>query len=103
MPGGRTSAWRAEDLVTLIYYIHCLYQHLRTMAAVEAVEGKHALDRESPVARKKFKTSDLPLTQLQRSSIDGLLHTFKKKGEFDFLRKRVYAQFDEGVGLHSPT
>jgi hypothetical protein len=47
--------------------------------------------------RKKLKLSDLPLTQAKRTAIDGLLHTFKKKGEFDSIRKKAFAQFNEGV------
>lgn len=47
--------------------------------------------------RKKLKLSDLPLTSAQRSAIDSLVHTFKKKGEFDVIRKRVYAKFEQGV------
>ena len=47
--------------------------------------------------RRKLKTSDLPLSSAQRSSIDSLLHTIKKKGEFDNLRKRVWSQYAESV------
>lgn len=49
---------------------------------------------------KRFKTSDLPLTAAQRTSVDNLLYTFKKKGGFDNLRKQVWAQFNEGVRSH---
>ncbi len=66
------------------------------MAAAETVNGVNALNGIS-VPRKRLRLSDLPLTQVQRSAIDGLLHTFKKKGEFDVLRKKAYAQFDQGV------
>ncbi|KAH0547586.1 hypothetical protein FGG08_000311 [Glutinoglossum americanum] len=45
--------------------------------------------------RKKFKTSDLPLPAATRSAIDGLVHTFKKKGEFDKLRKHLWGKFTE--------
>ncbi|KAL8696578.1 MAG: hypothetical protein Q9224_002721 [Gallowayella concinna] len=44
--------------------------------------------------RKRFKASELPLSATQRSTIDGLLHTIKKNGEYDTLRKTVYAQFE---------
>ncbi|GAB7357203.1 hypothetical protein MBLNU459_g8188t1 [Dothideomycetes sp. NU459] len=47
--------------------------------------------------RKKPKVSELPLSSAKRSSIDSLLHTFKKKGEFDALRKKTYAQFEQGA------
>jgi hypothetical protein len=49
--------------------------------------------------RKKLKLSDLPITGAQRSTIDGLLLTFKKSGEFDKLRKAVLAQFESSVSL----
>ncbi|KAK7612154.1 complex proteins associated with Set1p component shg1-domain-containing protein [Phyllosticta paracitricarpa] len=46
--------------------------------------------------RKRLKTSDLPLTQNKRSAIESILHTFKKKGEFDVLRKKAFTQFENG-------
>ncbi|KAK4963502.1 hypothetical protein LTR10_001131 [Elasticomyces elasticus] len=48
-------------------------------------------------ARKKPKISALPLSSAQRSSIDALLHTFKKKGEFDNLRKKTFQQYNESA------
>lgn len=65
------------------------------MAAVDTV--MNGLD-DGPV-RKKPKVSELPLSSAKRASIDGLLHRFKKKGEFDALRKKTYAQFEQGVGI----
>ena len=73
------------------------------MAAATA-SPKRALDSDLPLIeelalsspRKKLKPSDLPLTQEQRATIDSLLYTFKKKGGFDELRKKIYKQFDEG-------
>lgn len=47
--------------------------------------------------RKKPKISELPLSSAQRSSIDGMLHTFKKKGEFDSLRKKTFQQYNESA------
>ncbi|KAF2723715.1 hypothetical protein K431DRAFT_202621, partial [Polychaeton citri CBS 116435] len=47
--------------------------------------------------RKKPKTSELPLNSAQRASIDGILHTFKKKGEFDVLRKKTFQQYNESA------
>lgn len=49
--------------------------------------------------RKPPRVSDLPLSSSKRASIDSLLHTFKKKGQFDELRKNTFAQFDHGVCL----
>ncbi|OBT69523.1 hypothetical protein VE03_01217 [Pseudogymnoascus sp. 23342-1-I1] len=48
---------------------------------------------ESPVPehpRKKIKTSELPLSSATRSAIESLSHTFKKKGNYDALRKQVW-------------
>lgn len=47
--------------------------------------------------RKKPKTSDLPLSSAQRASIEGMLHTFKKKGDFDSLRKKAFQQYNESA------
>lgn len=47
--------------------------------------------------RKKPKISELPLSSAQRASIDGMLHTFKKKGEFDALRKKAFQQYNESA------
>lgn len=47
--------------------------------------------------RKKLKTSDLPLSSATRSAIDGLAHTFKKKGGYDALRKQVWEKFADSV------
>ena len=67
------------------------------MAAPDTMATKHALEEQPFVPRKKFKTSELPLNSAQKASIDGLLHTIKKKGEYDTLRKQVWSQFAESV------
>src|ERR1700709_1124394 len=56
-----------------------------------------ANDGEDDFVRKKVKLSDLPITAAKRKDIDALLHTFKKKGEFDKLRKQIYAEFIASV------
>lgn len=61
-----------------------------------------AVEDEYVPPRKKFKTSDLPLPAATRSAIDGLVHTFKKKGEFDKLRKHLWGKFNESVRIISP-
>jgi hypothetical protein len=48
-------------------------------------------------SRKKLKTSDLPLPSATRSAIEGLAHTFKKKGGYDALRKQVWEKFEASV------
>lgn len=60
-----------------------------------------SLDGEPP--RKRFKANELPLNQHQRTAIDNLVHSFKKKGEFDALRKSAYASFEESTAKHSFT
>ena len=47
--------------------------------------------------RKKFRASELPLEASQRSAIDGLVRNIKKRGEFDTLRKQVWAEYTESV------
>ena len=50
-----------------------------------------------PPARKKLKTSDLPLSSETRAAIQGLAHTFKKKGGYDSLRKLVWENLEGSV------
>ncbi|GAB7345636.1 hypothetical protein MBLNU457_3929t1 [Dothideomycetes sp. NU457] len=61
------------------------------MADVEAVR----IGGDDGPLRKKPRISELPLSSVKRASIDALLHVFKKKGEFDALRKKTYKQFEE--------
>ncbi|KAI4126747.1 MAG: hypothetical protein LQ347_004852 [Umbilicaria vellea] len=63
------------------------------MSAVRLMPDAPPIEEPIIVPRRQFKTSDLPLTPVQRSSIDSLLHTIKKKGEFDALRKTVWSQY----------
>jgi hypothetical protein len=55
-----------------------------------------SLDVES-LQRKKFKTEELPLTSAQHEAVDELLHSFKKKGGFDNIRKKAWSEFHDGV------
>src|SRR5271170_2242768 len=43
--------------------------------------------------RPKFKISEIPLNKEQRITIDNLLYRFKKKGGYDNLRKKVWADY----------
>ena len=52
-----------------------------------------------PPVRKKLKTSDLPLASATRAAIEGLAHTFKKKGGYDSLRKQVWEDLERSVSL----
>lgn len=54
-------------------------------------------------ARKKLKTSDLPLASATRAAIEGLAHTFKKKGGYDSLRKQVWDDLEGSVSSKSPS
>ncbi|KAI4173896.1 MAG: hypothetical protein LQ343_002664 [Gyalolechia ehrenbergii] len=67
------------------------------MGSIEVALGVHPREDEPFQTRKRFKTSDLPLNATQRSTIDNLLHTIKKKGEYDILRKKVWSQFVDSV------
>lgn len=69
------------------------------MASVDIIGSKYALEDPEFIPRKRFKTSELPFNAAQKSTIDGLLHTIKKKGEYDSLRKKVWSQFEESVRL----
>ncbi|MCJ1480113.1 hypothetical protein MMC06_000267 [Schaereria dolodes] len=63
------------------------------MASTEIVSAKHVLQINPIPPRRRIKASELPLNATQRSSIDSLLHTIKKKGAFDALRKKVWSQY----------
>ena len=49
-------------------------------------------------SRTAIKISELPLSAQKRATIDGLVHTFKKKGGFDHIRKEVFKAVDSPVG-----
>ena len=53
--------------------------------------------------KKRFKVSELPLSSSQKAAIDGLLHTIKKKGLYDTVRKQVWAQYTESVSGSAQT
>lgn len=66
------------------------------------VSRKRALEGEGPAnVRKKLRPSELPLSQTKRSAIDNLVHTFKRKGQYDHIRKELMAQYSSGVGALS--
>lgn len=67
------------------------------MGSAEVALGVSPGEDEAFQPRKRFKTSELPLNVTQRSAIDGILHTFKKKGEYDVLRRKVWSQYLESV------
>jgi hypothetical protein len=53
----------------------------------------------TPLPPRKFKASDLPLSSATRSAIEGLAHSFKKKGGYDAIRKQVWEKFEESVSF----
>jgi hypothetical protein len=62
------------------------------------VGRKRALDGEGiQQMRKKLRPSELPLSQSKRSAIDNLVHTFRKKGHYDSIRKELLAQYEASV------
>ncbi|KAL8964520.1 MAG: hypothetical protein Q9183_004395, partial [Haloplaca sp. 2 TL-2023] len=67
------------------------------MGSAEVAVGIPPLGEEDFQPRKRVRISELPLNASQRSAIDGLLHTYKKKGEFDELRKKVWSQYLESI------
>lgn len=66
------------------------------MEDVQAGVKRPSADLES-LKRKKFKAEDLPLSAAQHAAIDKLLHSFRKKGGFDSIRKEIWAEFNDGV------
>jgi hypothetical protein len=46
---------------------------------------------------RKYKASDLPLPSATRAAIDSLVHSFKKKGDYDAIRKQVWGRFEATV------
>lgn len=69
------------------------------MASTDAKIDMPLLREQVFVPHKRFKTTELPLNSTQRSTIDGLLHTIKKKGEYDALRKKVWSQYAVSVSV----
>lgn len=63
----------------------------------QAQEPAKAAAKVDLLRPKKYKTSELPLTQDQQNAIQSLLVAFKKKGGFDNYRKKIWADFDNSV------
>ncbi|KAF7113616.1 hypothetical protein CNMCM5793_002972 [Aspergillus hiratsukae] len=66
------------------------------MSDVQPTGVKRPLIDVESLQRKKFKTEELPLTAAQHTAIEDLLHAFKKKGGFDNVRKKIWAEFHDG-------
>lgn len=52
---------------------------------------------DEPPVRKKLKTADLPLASATRAAIDSLALAFKKKGNYDSLRKQAWEALERSV------
>ena len=89
------TANRPINLLHSCYAIHSI--EFGDMGAAEPTLGVHPQEEEAFQPRKRFKTSELPLNATQRSTIDSLLYTIKKNGEYDALRKKVWSQFEDSV------
>jgi len=70
----------------------------KTMPSKQAEAGAPARAQSVP-ARPRLKASDLPLSSAVRNSIDGMVHTFKKQGNYDEIRKLVMQSFTDGVSV----
>ena len=68
-------------------------------AAAAAAAAPAQTNGSLSVAPRKFKASELPLSSATRSAIDGLAHSFKKKGGYDAIRKQIWEKFEASVGL----
>lgn len=67
-----------------------------------AIEAPGEPDAAAIPAARKFKASDLPLPSATRTAIEGLAHSFKKKGGYDAIRKQVWEKFEASVCVFSP-
>ncbi|OOQ82475.1 Arginine rich protein [Penicillium brasilianum] len=67
----------------------------KAMEDVQMGTKRPSIDMES-LKCKKFKADDLPISAAQHAAIDKLLHSFKKKGGFDSIRKQIWAEFNDG-------
>ncbi len=70
-----------------------------TMAYNKDTTAVNGDTKEGPPVRKRLKTSDLPLASATRAAIEGLAHTFKKKGGYDSLRKQVWEDLEKSVSF----
>lgn len=64
----------------------------------------HTMQEVNEPPAKRVKLTELPISASQRSAITNILHSYKKKGSFDTLRKSVYAAYDSSpakASLHN--
>ena len=53
-------------------------------------------------AARKYKASDLPLPSATRAAIESLANGFKKKGDYDTIRKQIWESFETSVCALTP-
>ncbi|KAI5299962.1 hypothetical protein KEM55_000790 [Ascosphaera atra] len=63
--------------------------------ALAETNADSGVELKEELQHRKYRATDLPLTAAQRQSIDSLLYRFKKGGDFDHVRKRIWADFSE--------
>ena len=67
--------------------------------ATESTRAPNADTTPSARSRRRFKASELPIQPAQRSAIDDLVRTIKRDGEFDKLRKEIWAEYSQSVSM----
>jgi hypothetical protein len=67
--------------------------------AMAYTKDSTAVSGGAPPVRKKLKTSDLPLASATRGAIDALALAFKKKGNYDSLRKQAWEALEGSVSF----
>lgn len=92
---GSTRKLTAHVLAIVLPYPLCSVCIAIIMLSIDIAMG--GTDELELPPRKKPKISELPLSSAQRASIDGILHTFKKKGDFDTIRKKTFQHYSEGA------
>ncbi len=129
MPPGEGFAEPDLEPATRLSQISCLYQcstiyyekhhdlaHSTALVldlvwAVKVVEAHDMADTlvtglptpPPSIIRPRFKLSELPVARDKRIAIDNLSYAFKKKGGFDSLRKKIWAEFTSSDGKENLT
>jgi hypothetical protein len=73
---------------------------MATAAMAHSKDTASQVESAAP-ARKKLKTTDLLLSTATRKAIDDLTYAFKKKGNYDSLRKQAWEALEASVCFES--
>lgn len=95
-----TRLYRVGKQIDIPWDLCIVREYWESMADLDtsnSIEGSRDEGGTASVLKKKYRVSELPLSSSQKSTIDGLVHTIKKKGIYDTLRKQVWAQYSDGV------